>query len=227
MTYNEYAQLLETTNPDTGELYQPEDFNVINYEDTEGAMLQDAIWADTERLESDEDVRRTRRSSSSRPSSRAGSTPRDNPEEARDDHASPPARGSGPEPPALDDQRDQQAHLAVARRHRHDRRGRVGPDRRRCALAAEERDGRARSSPTEPPPTGVHERVRSRRRSTSSRPRASTSPATSFEPDRRHPRGGRQLGTAAMPRRPARPGRPVGSPPRRPRPARERKAPKP
>ena len=82
MTYNEYAQLLEASNPDTGELYQPEDFNVISYEDTEGAMLQDAIWADTERLESDEDVRRTRRSSSSRPSSRAGSTPRDNPEEA-------------------------------------------------------------------------------------------------------------------------------------------------
>ncbi|MFF2372346.1 ABC transporter substrate-binding protein [Agromyces sp. NPDC058110] len=55
MTYNEYAQLLETVNPDTGELYQPEDFNVISYEDTEGAMLQDAIWADTERLESDSD----------------------------------------------------------------------------------------------------------------------------------------------------------------------------
>lgn len=55
MTYNEYAQLLETVNPDTGELYQPEDFNVISYEDTEGAMLQDAIWADTERLESDEE----------------------------------------------------------------------------------------------------------------------------------------------------------------------------
>lgn len=54
MTYNEYAQLLETPNPDTGELYQPEDFNVISYQDTVGAMLQDAIWADTERLESDE-----------------------------------------------------------------------------------------------------------------------------------------------------------------------------
>ncbi|MGK2876306.1 MAG: ABC transporter substrate-binding protein [Nocardioides sp.] len=54
MTYNEYAQLLETVDPDTGELYTPEDFNVISYEDTEGAMLQDAIWADTERLESDE-----------------------------------------------------------------------------------------------------------------------------------------------------------------------------
>jgi NitT/TauT family transport system substrate-binding protein len=54
MTYNEYAQLLETMNPDTGELYQPDDFSVISYEDTVGAMLQDAVWADTERLESDE-----------------------------------------------------------------------------------------------------------------------------------------------------------------------------
>jgi len=54
MTYNEYAQLLETVNPDTGELYQPADFNVISYQDTGGAMLQDAIWADTQRLESDD-----------------------------------------------------------------------------------------------------------------------------------------------------------------------------
>jgi NitT/TauT family transport system substrate-binding protein len=53
MTYNEYAQLLETVDPDTGELYTPDDFTVISYEDTEGAMLQDAIWADTQRLEDD------------------------------------------------------------------------------------------------------------------------------------------------------------------------------
>jgi NitT/TauT family transport system substrate-binding protein len=59
MTYNEYAQLLETMNPDTGELYTPEDFNVISYEETAGAMLQDAIWADTERLESDSDYAET------------------------------------------------------------------------------------------------------------------------------------------------------------------------
>lgn len=59
MTYNEYAQLLETTDPDTGELYTPDDFNVISYEDTVGAMLQDAIWADTERLESDEEYQET------------------------------------------------------------------------------------------------------------------------------------------------------------------------
>jgi NitT/TauT family transport system substrate-binding protein len=50
MTYNEWAQILEVVNPDTGELYQPSDFDVVSYEDTEGAMLQDAIWADTQRL---------------------------------------------------------------------------------------------------------------------------------------------------------------------------------
>ena len=45
MIYNEYAQLLETVNPETGELYQPEDLNVINYNDVGSAMLQDAVWA--------------------------------------------------------------------------------------------------------------------------------------------------------------------------------------
>ncbi|WP_232677322.1 ABC transporter substrate-binding protein [Nocardioides sp. R-C-SC26] len=59
MTYNEYAQLLETEDPDTGELYTPDDFNVISYEDTSGAMLQDAIWADTERLADDEEYAET------------------------------------------------------------------------------------------------------------------------------------------------------------------------
>ena len=57
MTYNEYAQVLEAENPDTGELYQPEDFNVISYEDVGVGMLQDAIWADGARLESDEAYR--------------------------------------------------------------------------------------------------------------------------------------------------------------------------
>ena len=50
MTYNEYAQLLEAVNPDTGELYQPEDFNVISYSEFGVGMLQDAIWASRERL---------------------------------------------------------------------------------------------------------------------------------------------------------------------------------
>ncbi|MGI9197699.1 MAG: ABC transporter substrate-binding protein [Candidatus Nanopelagicales bacterium] len=50
MTYNEYAQLLEAVNPDTGELYKPEDFSVINWNDVGTAMYQDAIWASEERL---------------------------------------------------------------------------------------------------------------------------------------------------------------------------------
>lgn len=53
MTYNELAQLLETVNPETGELYTMDDIDVISYEDTAGAMLQDAIWADTTRLNDD------------------------------------------------------------------------------------------------------------------------------------------------------------------------------
>ncbi|HRW08993.1 MAG TPA: ABC transporter substrate-binding protein [Caldilineaceae bacterium] len=44
-TYNEYAQLLEATNPETGDLYQPEDFLVFDYNDVGTAMLQDHIFA--------------------------------------------------------------------------------------------------------------------------------------------------------------------------------------
>lgn len=43
--YNEYAQLLEATNPETGELYQPEDFIVFDYNEIGTAMLQDHIFA--------------------------------------------------------------------------------------------------------------------------------------------------------------------------------------
>ena len=50
MTYNEYAQVLEAINPETGALYTPEDFNVVSYEDEGVGMLQDAIWADGSRL---------------------------------------------------------------------------------------------------------------------------------------------------------------------------------
>ena len=53
MTYNEYAQVLEAVNPDTGALYTPDDFNVISYEEEGVGMLQDAIWASGERLAND------------------------------------------------------------------------------------------------------------------------------------------------------------------------------
>jgi len=51
MTYNEYAQLLETENPETGELYTADDFNVIDWNVEGTSMLQDAIWADTAKLD--------------------------------------------------------------------------------------------------------------------------------------------------------------------------------
>jgi NitT/TauT family transport system substrate-binding protein len=45
MIYNEYARILETTNPETDRLYQPTDLNVINWVDEGTAMLQDAVFA--------------------------------------------------------------------------------------------------------------------------------------------------------------------------------------
>ena len=45
MIYNEYAQVLEATNPETGELYKPEDLNVIDWNVERAAMLQDALFA--------------------------------------------------------------------------------------------------------------------------------------------------------------------------------------
>ena len=53
MIYNEYAQVLETVNPATGELYQPSDLNIIDWNDEGTAMLQDALWADADRLDDD------------------------------------------------------------------------------------------------------------------------------------------------------------------------------
>jgi len=57
MIYNEYALVLETINPETGELYQPEDLNIIDWNDVGTAMLQDAIWADADRLDDDAEYR--------------------------------------------------------------------------------------------------------------------------------------------------------------------------
>ena len=59
MTYNEYAQVLEAKNPDTGALYTADDFNVVSYESEGVGMLQDAIWASGERLASDPAYRET------------------------------------------------------------------------------------------------------------------------------------------------------------------------
>ena len=59
MTYNEYAQVLEAINPETGELYTPDDLNVVSYEEEGVGMLQDAIWADGDRLANDPEYNTT------------------------------------------------------------------------------------------------------------------------------------------------------------------------
>ena len=56
MIYNEYAQLLETVNEETGELYQPSDFTFVSYEQEGTAMLQDAVWARPDWLSENEDT---------------------------------------------------------------------------------------------------------------------------------------------------------------------------
>ena len=45
MIYNELAQLLETENPETGELYSLDDLNIIDFNEVGSAMLQDHIMA--------------------------------------------------------------------------------------------------------------------------------------------------------------------------------------
>ncbi len=84
MTYNEYAQVLEATNPETGELYTPEDFTVLDWNTTGTAMLQDAIWANAERLGSDEAYQETT-VAFIKASVRGWAFCRDEPETCRDD----------------------------------------------------------------------------------------------------------------------------------------------
>jgi len=50
MSYNEYAQLLEAKNPATGKQYTADDFSIIDWKQNGSAMLQDAVWANTEKL---------------------------------------------------------------------------------------------------------------------------------------------------------------------------------
>ena len=58
MTYNELAQVLETKNPDTGELYKLEDLNVLKMSDLGTGALEDGIFVTEEWIadEANQDV---------------------------------------------------------------------------------------------------------------------------------------------------------------------------
>ena len=73
MQYNEYAQVLEATNPATGDLYKPEDMNIFDWDDYRSSMLQDALFVRESWLER-RATTATSPSGSSAPRSRAGST---------------------------------------------------------------------------------------------------------------------------------------------------------
>ena len=124
MTYNEYAQILEAENPETGELYTPEDLNVVSYENENVGMLQDAIWADGERLANDPEYDRHRHPLRRRVDPGLGVLP------GRPGGLPGHRRGgrfvARQQPPAVADERRQPADLAVAARHRHDGRAGLG-----------------------------------------------------------------------------------------------------
>ena len=127
MIYNEYAQVLEAKNPTTGELYQPTDFNVIDFNDPAvgTAMLQDQIFASDKWLKTG--TTRTSPRSSCRRRSRAGSTAATTPRSAST--SSWKGLAARRQPPGVADERDQRAHLAVAERHRPARQDALRPDR--------------------------------------------------------------------------------------------------
>ena len=152
MTYNEYAQVLEAENPDTGELYTPEDFNVVSYEDVGVGMLQDAIWADAAKLETDAGVPRHRRALRRRLDPGLGVLPRQPRVVPR--HRRRRRLAARRQPPAVADERGQQAHLAGRRRHRRDRRGRRGTAPSRSPRPR--RTSRARPCSPRRRPTGAY-----------------------------------------------------------------------
>ena len=50
MSYNEYAQLLEAVDPATGQPYTADKFQIIDWKTEGTSMLQDAVWANTDKL---------------------------------------------------------------------------------------------------------------------------------------------------------------------------------
>ena len=129
MIYNEYAQVLETVNPDTGELFQPEDLNIINWNNEGTAMLQGRSVGRRRPPRRRPRVPRGPRSSSWRRPLRGWIHCRDNPDECVQivlDNASHSRRVS----PDVAAQRDQRPDLAVAAGRGRDGPRPVGPDRR-------------------------------------------------------------------------------------------------
>ncbi len=180
MIYNEYAQVLEAENPDTGELYQPEDMTVIDYNEVGTAMLQDALFSRAAWLEEEgnEDVAER----FLRASFRGWIHCRDNPDECIEYTVS-AGLDARCRAPGVDDERDQPADLAVAERHRGHGSRRSGSRRSTSASSRASSPRRRRTTPTAPtsprrpsrgsrrrPPATASRRARWRSRREANRP---------------------------------------------------------
>ena len=125
MTYNEFAQVLETKNPDTGKLYKLSDLNVFKYSNLGTGMLQDGIF-----------VRGDWIKEQGEPGDR-GEVPRGDvqgldllPRPLRGVHQHRRVAGHGiaEGPSGLADERSQRADLAEQARHRRHEPGRLRED---------------------------------------------------------------------------------------------------
>jgi NitT/TauT family transport system substrate-binding protein len=56
MTYNELAQVLETKNPQTGQLYQLSDLNIFKLQNEGTGMLEDGMFADADWVSANRDI---------------------------------------------------------------------------------------------------------------------------------------------------------------------------
>ena len=119
MTYNEYAQVLESENPKTGQLFTPDDLDVISWNDVGTNMLQDAIWANSDKLSSDATYQDADDQVRQGVDQGLGLRARQRRGGGGDRHGG--RLAARREPPAVADQRGEQADLAVReRRHRDD-----------------------------------------------------------------------------------------------------------
>ena len=110
MTYNEYAQVLEAVNPDTGELYTPEDLNVISYEDDRRRHAAGRDLGRRRPARGRPGVRRHRHPLRRRVDRGLGVLPRQPGGVPRHRRRAGSQLG---QPPAVADERDQQADLAA------------------------------------------------------------------------------------------------------------------
>ena len=164
MTYNELAQVLETENPDTGELYTLDDLNVISMEDAGTAMLEDGIFVQGEWIadEANQDIAKR----FLKASFKGWVFCRDNQDECLQYVLdSGPTLGEGHQ--RLAAERDQRADVAERDGHRRDGRGRLPADRRHREAVRRDQGRRVERRPTAP--------TSPRPPSRSSRTRASTS----------------------------------------------------